>query len=253
MVLGTWSCKDTLYGEGYSLLGNGDLPQQLRQAIDRLPEFAPLQASPVQNQPTPAFTPPPPDRHIGEGSFFVGDDRTVCQSQGGEGVPVVYGGSTLKSDGTLVGKRLTALIGLRNHARRVLQSQNEGWPETARNGRNCLLAAHTGISGSCVVGDGVAFGGRAGIADHVHIADGARVAAAAGVMKDIGAGEMVAGLPTPITCGSRNHRHLAARSATNLLSRSVADTTVRSIAVATKRLGGTKKVSIPVPPRVLSG
>jgi UDP-3-O-[3-hydroxymyristoyl] glucosamine N-acyltransferase len=64
-----------------------------------------------------------------------------------------------------------------------------------RLGRNCLLAAHTGISGSVVAGDGVQFGGRAGIADHVTIGDRARVAAAAGVMKDIAPGEMVAGLP----------------------------------------------------------
>ena len=48
MVLGTWTRKDTLYGgEGYSVLGNGDLAQQLKAAIQRLPEFAPLQASPI--------------------------------------------------------------------------------------------------------------------------------------------------------------------------------------------------------------
>jgi N12 class adenine-specific DNA methylase len=35
--------------------------------------------------------------------------------------------------GTLMGKRLAALIGLRDRARRVLQSQNEGWPESHRN------------------------------------------------------------------------------------------------------------------------
>ncbi len=48
-------------------------------------------------------------------------------------MPVVYGGTALKSDGTLTGKRLAALIGLRDRARRVLQSQNEGWPEVHRD------------------------------------------------------------------------------------------------------------------------
>jgi N12 class adenine-specific DNA methylase len=48
-------------------------------------------------------------------------------------MPVVYGGTTLKADGTLVGKRLAALVGLRDRARRVLQSQNEGWPDANRN------------------------------------------------------------------------------------------------------------------------
>ena len=59
-------------------------------------------------------------------------DRTICQSLGGQAVPVVYGGTALKADGTMTGKRLAALIGLRDRARRVLQSQNEGWPEANR-------------------------------------------------------------------------------------------------------------------------
>jgi UDP-3-O-[3-hydroxymyristoyl] glucosamine N-acyltransferase len=64
-----------------------------------------------------------------------------------------------------------------------------------RLGRNCLLAAYTGISGSVFVGDNVSFGGRAGIADHVTIGDGASIAAAAGVMKDVPAGEVWGGSP----------------------------------------------------------
>ena len=39
------------------------------------------------------------------------------------------------------------------------------------------------------------FGGRAGIADHIHIGAGARVAAAAGVMRDIPDGETWCGAP----------------------------------------------------------
>jgi N12 class adenine-specific DNA methylase len=133
MVLGTWTRKDTLYGgEGYSVVGNGDLAGQLKTAIHRLPEFAPIQASAAEEPTVPAFTPPPTERHIGEGSFFVGDDRVIYQSQGGQGVPVVYGGTTLRAEGTMTGKRLAALIGLRDRARRVLQSQNDGWPDANR-------------------------------------------------------------------------------------------------------------------------
>lgn len=62
-------------------------------------------------------------------------------------------------------------------------------------GRNCVLAAHTGISGSVSVGDGCQFGGRVGIADHLTIGAGARLAAAAGVMKDVPAGETWGGFP----------------------------------------------------------
>jgi len=62
-------------------------------------------------------------------------------------------------------------------------------------GRSCVLAAHTGISGSTTVGDGVRFGGRAGIADHLNIGDGAQVMAAAGLMHDIPAGQTWGGIP----------------------------------------------------------
>jgi N12 class adenine-specific DNA methylase len=133
MVLGTWSRKDTLYGEGFSVTSNGDLAKQLRDAVARLPEYSPLQAAPHETTPAPVFVPPPPLKHIGEGSFFVREDRTICQSQGGEAIPVTYGGTLLKADGALTARRLAALIGLRDRARRVLQSQNEGWPEAHRN------------------------------------------------------------------------------------------------------------------------
>jgi UDP-3-O-[3-hydroxymyristoyl] glucosamine N-acyltransferase len=64
-----------------------------------------------------------------------------------------------------------------------------------RVGRNCAMAAYTGISGSVVIGDGVQFGGKAGVADHVVIGAGAVVAADAAVMRDIPAGEKWGGSP----------------------------------------------------------
>ncbi len=134
MVLGSWTRKDTLYGgEGYSVQSNGDLAQQLKEAIQRLPQFAPLQLSPAEASPAFSFSPPPPERHITEGSFFVSENRLICQTVDGQAVPVVYGGTALKADGTLTGKRLATLVGLRDHARRVLQSQNEGQPQATRN------------------------------------------------------------------------------------------------------------------------
>lgn len=134
MVLGTWSRKDTLYGgeAGYSVIGNGDLAGPLRDAVQRLPEFAPSQASPVREKSAAPFTHPPPLSHIGEGSFFLRSDGVICQSLGGQTVPVTYGGTTLGARGTRTGKRLAALVGLRDRARRVLQSQNDGRPEEDR-------------------------------------------------------------------------------------------------------------------------
>lgn len=64
-----------------------------------------------------------------------------------------------------------------------------------RIGRFCLIAAHTGLSGSVVVEDGAMFGGRAGVADHFTIGRGAKVAAAAAVFRDVPAGETWSGYP----------------------------------------------------------
>jgi UDP-3-O-[3-hydroxymyristoyl] glucosamine N-acyltransferase len=58
-------------------------------------------------------------------------------------------------------------------------------------GRNNLMAANTGISGSVTSGDNVIFGGKAGIGDHITIG----VAAGAGVLANIPAGETWSGYP----------------------------------------------------------
>ena len=62
-------------------------------------------------------------------------------------------------------------------------------------GRNCVIAAFGGLSGSVVIEDGVQMGGRVGIADHVRIGQGARLAADAAIMRDIPANETWGGSP----------------------------------------------------------
>jgi UDP-3-O-[3-hydroxymyristoyl] glucosamine N-acyltransferase len=64
-----------------------------------------------------------------------------------------------------------------------------------RIGRGCVIAAHCGISGSVTVGDYVMMGGRVGLADHLTIGSGAKLAAASGFMNDVPAGEVWGGLP----------------------------------------------------------
>jgi len=64
-----------------------------------------------------------------------------------------------------------------------------------RIGRFCLIAAHCGISGSCVIGDMTQLGGRVGLADHLKIGSGVQIAAASGVMNDIPDGEKWGGIP----------------------------------------------------------
>ena len=58
-------------------------------------------------------------------------------------------------------------------------------------GRNCVISAQTGISGSCTLGDGVQIGGQAGLADHVRIGDEVKIGAKTGIPKDVPAGQSV--------------------------------------------------------------
>ena len=64
-----------------------------------------------------------------------------------------------------------------------------------RIGEYCAIAAQTGVSGSCVIGNGVLMGGQVGLADHLTIGDGAQIAAGAGLMRDVPAGEKWGGRP----------------------------------------------------------
>ncbi len=64
-----------------------------------------------------------------------------------------------------------------------------------RIGRNSVIAAQTGVSGSSAIGEGVMIGGQVGLADHVVVGDGAQLAAQSGLMRDVPAGEKWGGSP----------------------------------------------------------
>jgi UDP-3-O-[3-hydroxymyristoyl] glucosamine N-acyltransferase len=55
-------------------------------------------------------------------------------------------------------------------------------------GKNSVIAAQTGISGSTRVGERVAMAGQVGIIGHIEIADGSMIAAQSGVSKSIAGG-----------------------------------------------------------------
>ena len=52
-------------------------------------------------------------------------------------------------------------------------------------GKNCIMVAQVGVSGSTTFGNYAMAGGQAGFAGHLTIGDGARIAAQSGVMRDI--------------------------------------------------------------------
>jgi UDP-3-O-[3-hydroxymyristoyl] glucosamine N-acyltransferase len=69
-----------------------------------------------------------------------------------------------------------------------------------RVGRNVVIVAQTGISGSVTIGDGAVLAGQVGVADHVAIGAGAQVLGRSMVTKDIPPGTVVSGTP------ARTHR-----------------------------------------------
>ena len=62
-------------------------------------------------------------------------------------------------------------------------------------GKNCIIVAQAGISGSTVLGNNVTLAGQAGIVGHITIGDNAIVAAQGGVTKSVPANTMVSGYP----------------------------------------------------------
>jgi UDP-3-O-[3-hydroxymyristoyl] glucosamine N-acyltransferase len=62
-------------------------------------------------------------------------------------------------------------------------------------GRQCVIVSQTGISGSTRLGDFVMTGGQAGIAGHLTIAPGTRIAAQSGIMRDTDPGAELMGTP----------------------------------------------------------
>ena len=62
-------------------------------------------------------------------------------------------------------------------------------------GRNCIIVAQCGLSGSVVLGDNVVLGGQVGIADHVTIGEGAMIGAKSGVASHVPPGEIWLGSP----------------------------------------------------------
>ena len=128
---------------------------------------------------------------IGEQGFGVGVAET-----GAMDIPQL--GRVILQDGVTIGAGTCVDRGAYGDTVVGENSKIDNLCQIAHNvqiGRNCVLAAHTGISGSVRIGDGAMFGGRAGVVDHRTVGAGARIGAASAVMSDVPAGETWSGYP----------------------------------------------------------
>ena len=62
-------------------------------------------------------------------------------------------------------------------------------------GKNCIIVAQVGISGSTVLGDHVVLAGQVGVVGHIEIGAGAMVGAKSGISKSVKPGERMFGAP----------------------------------------------------------
>ncbi len=62
-------------------------------------------------------------------------------------------------------------------------------------GKNSIIVAQAGLSGSSTIGDGVTIAGQAGVTGHITVGDNATVAARAGVTKSVPPDSCVSGFP----------------------------------------------------------
>lgn len=79
-------------------------------------------------------------------------------------------------------------------------------------GRHCVIAAQTGISGSCEIGDYVVMGGQVGMGDHARVGDRAVLGGGAGILpgKIVRKGQTVWGRPArPLAEFKRMYAHFA--------------------------------------------
>lgn len=73
-----------------------------------------------------------------------------------------------------------------------------------RIGRRVVIAAQSGISGSCVIEDGAVLGGQVGLADHARVGAGAQIGAQSGIHGWVPAGAAMLGSPArPLALAKR--------------------------------------------------
>jgi UDP-3-O-[3-hydroxymyristoyl] glucosamine N-acyltransferase len=128
----------------------------------------------------------------------IGDPGFGVATRGGNAVDVPQLGRVILQDGVTIGANSCVDRGAWEDTVVGENTKIDNFVQIAHNvriGRNCVLAAHIGLSGSVTVGDGVMFGGQVGVADHLEIGAGAKIAAGSGIMKNVPAGEVWCGTP----------------------------------------------------------
>jgi UDP-3-O-[3-hydroxymyristoyl] glucosamine N-acyltransferase len=119
----------------------------------------------------------------------------------GQYIPFPQQGSLIIEDDVEIGANTTIDRGALGETRIGAGTKIDNLVHVAHNcilGRNVIIAAQTGISGSSVVEDGAILGGQVGLGEHAHVGPGVILGGGAGVLshkKVRGPGEVFWGRP----------------------------------------------------------
>ena len=113
-------------------------------------------------------------------------------------VKIIHSGYAELEDDVEIGANVTIDRGAVDFTRIGAGTKIDNLVQIAHNviiGRNCVIAAQTGIAGSSEVGDNVTMGGQVGIAGHISIGNNVMIAAQSGVSGNVKDGEIISGSP----------------------------------------------------------
>ena len=128
----------------------------------------------------------------------IGSDGFGFVPSNGENIKVPQVGTVVIEDKVEIGANVCIARGTLGNTVIGSGTKIDNLVQIAHNvkiGRNCIIVAQAGISGSTTVEDNVTIAGQAGIVGHITIGRGSIVAAQAGVTKDVPPKEIVSGYP----------------------------------------------------------
>lgn len=138
------------------------------------------------------------DNVIIHAGAVIGSDGFGFVPQDGKHYKIPQVGSVKIGDEVEIGANVTIDRGTLGNTRIGNGTKIDNLVQIAHNvqiGKNCLIVAQVGISGSTVIEDDVTVAGQAGIIGHIKIGKGSIIAAQAGVTKDVADGQCVSGYP----------------------------------------------------------
>ncbi|MHB1546898.1 MAG: UDP-3-O-(3-hydroxymyristoyl)glucosamine N-acyltransferase, partial [bacterium] len=134
---------------------------------------------------------------IHAGSVVGSDGFGYARGKAGY-VKIIHSGYAELEDNVEIGANVTIDRGAVDFTRIGAGTKIDNLVQVAHNviiGKNCVIAAQTGIAGSSEIGDNVTMGGQVGIAGHISIKNNVTIAAQSGVSNNVKDNEIVAGSP----------------------------------------------------------